>query len=208
MRDIYKGEKDMGKQLIISVGREFGSGGHEIAEKLARIYDIPLLDHNLLYEIAEERGLDGERLKEFDEKHKTFFGTRTVRGFSSAPEENVSLLQFDYLQKRAAKGDSFVVVGRCSEDVLREYDCMISIFILGDKQNKVERIMELFDMEESMAERFICDKDMKRRRYHNSYCEGKWGDSRNYDISINSSKLGIEGTVAVLKDYIDRRRNV
>ena len=198
----------MGKQLIISVGREFGSGGHEIAEKLARIYDIPLLDHNLLYEIAEERGLDGERLKEFDEKHKTFFGIRTVRGFSSAPEENVSLLQFDYLQKRAAKGDSFVVVGRCSEDVLREYDCMISIFILGDKQNKVERIMELFDMEESMAERFICDKDMKRRRYHNSYCEGKWGDSRNYDISINSSKLGIEGTVAVLKDYIDRRRNV
>ena len=208
MRDIYKGEKDMGKQLIISVGREFGSGGHEIAEKLARIYDIPLLDHNLLDEIAEERGLDGERLREFDEKHKTFFGTRTVRGFSSAPEENVSLLQFDYLQKRAAKGDSFVVVGRCSEDVLREYDCMISIFILGDKQNKVERIMELFDMEESMAERFICDKDMKRRRYHNSYCEGKWGDSRNYDISINSSKLGIEGTVAVLKDYIDRRRNV
>ena len=198
----------MGKQLIISVGREFGSGGHEIAEKLARIYDIPLLDHNLLDEIAEERGLDGERLREFDEKHKTFFGTRTVRGFSSAPEENVSLLQFDYLQKRAAKGDSFVVVGRCSEDVLREYDCMISIFILGDKQNKVERIMELFDMEESMAERFICDKDMKRRRYHNSYCEGKWGDSRNYDISINSSKLGIEGTVAVLKDYIDRRRNV
>ena len=208
MRDIYKGEKDMGKQLIISVGREFGSGGHEIAEKLARIYDIPLLDHNLLDEIAEERGLDGERLREFDEKHKTFFGTRTVRGFSSAPEENVSLLQFDYLQKRAAKGDSFVVVGRCSEDVLREYACMISIFILGDKQNKVERIMELFDMEESMAERFICDKDMKRRRYHNSYCEGKWGDSRNYDISINSSKLGIEGTVAVLKDYIDRRRNV
>ena len=198
----------MGKQLIISVGREFGSGGHEIAEELAKIYEIPLLDHNLLDEIAEERGLDGERLKEFDEKHKTFFGTRTVRGFSSAPEENVSLLQFDYLQKRAAKGDSFVVVGRCSEDVLREYDCMISIFILGDKQNKVERIMELFDMEESMAERFICDKDMKRRRYHNSYCEGKWGDSRNYDISINSSKLGIEGTVAVLKDYIDRRRNV
>ena len=196
----------MKKQLIISVGREFGSGGHEIAGELAKIYDIPLLDHNLLDEIAEERGLDVEHLKEYDEKHKQPFGIRKVRGFSSAPEENVSLLQFDYLQKRAAKGDSFVVVGRCSENVLKDYDCMISVFILGDKKKKVERIMELYDMKESIAEKFICDKDMKRKRYHNSYCEGKWGDSRNYDISINSSKLGLDGTVAVLKDFIDRRR--
>lgn len=196
----------MEKQLIISVGREFGSGGHEIAQKLAEHYGIDLLDHNLLDEIAAERGLDVKNLRHLDEKHKNVVFSRKVKGFSSSPEENVSLLQFDYLKKKAKAGDSFVVVGRCSENVLKDFDCMISIFILGDKQTKLERIMELYQMDESAAGKFISEKDMKRKRYHNSYCEGKWGDSRNYDISVNSSRLGIEETVAVLVDFIDRDR--
>ncbi len=196
----------MEKQLIISVGREFGSGGHEIAQKLAEHYGIDLLDHNLLDEIAAERGLDVKNLRHLDEKHKNVVFSRKVKGFSSSPEENVSLLQFDYLQKKAKAGDSFVVVGRCSENVLKKFDCMISIFVLGDKQKKLERIMELYHLEESVAQKFIMEKDMKRKRYHNSYCEGKWGDSRNYDISVNSSRLGVEETVAVLVDFIDRSR--
>lgn len=196
----------MEKQLIISVGREFGSGGHEIAQKLAEHYGIDLLDHNLLDEIAAERGLDVKNLRHLDEKHKNVVFSRTVKGFSSSPEENVSLLQFDYLQKKAKAGDSFVVVGRCSENVLKKFDCMISIFVLGDKQKKLERIMELYHLEENVAQKFIMEKDMKRKRYHNSYCEGKWGDSRNYDISVNSSRLGVEETVAVLVDFIDRSR--
>lgn len=196
----------MEKQLIISVGREFGSGGHEIAQKLAEHYGIDLLDHNLLDEIAAERGLDVKNLRHLDEKHKNVVFSRKVKGFSSSPEENVSLLQFDYLRKKAKAGDSFVVVGRCSEHVLKEYDCMISMFILGDKQKKLERIIELYHLEESAAQKFIMEKDMKRKRYHNSYCEGKWGDSRNYDISVNSSRLGVEETVAVLVDFIDRNR--
>ena len=196
----------MEKQLIISVGREFGSGGHEIAQKLAEHYGIDLLDHNLLDEIATERGLDVKNLRHLDEKHKNVVFSRKVKGFSSSPEENVSLLQFDYLQKKAKAGDSFVVVGRCSENVLKKFDCMISIFVLGDKQKKLERIMELYHLEENVAQKFIMEKDMKRKRYHNSYCEGKWGDSRNYDISVNSSRLGVEETVAVLVDFIDRSR--
>jgi cytidylate kinase len=196
----------MEKQLIISVGREFGSGGHEIAQKLAEHYGIDLLDHNLLDEIAAERGLDVKHLRHLDEKHKNVVFSRKVKGFSSSPEENVSLLQFDYLQKKAKKGDSFVVVGRCSENVLKEINCMVSIFVLGDKQKKLERIMELYQMEESVAQKFICEKDMKRKRYHNSYCEGKWGDSRNYDISINSNRLGVEETTKLLIDFIDKKR--
>lgn len=196
----------MEKQLIISVGREFGSGGHEIAQKLAEHYGIDLLDHNLLDEIAAERGLDVKNLRHLDEKQRNVVFSRKVKGFSSSPEENVSLLQFDYLQKKAKAGDSFVVVGRCSENVLKKFDCMISIFVLGDKQKKLERIMELYHLEENVAQKFIMEKDMKRKRYHNSYCEGKWGDSRNYDISVNSSRLGVEETVAVLVDFIDRSR--
>lgn len=198
----------MEKQLIISVGREFGSGGHEIAERLAKHYGIQLLDHNLLDEIATEKSLDVKPLKELDEKHKNVLSSRTVRGFSSSPEENVYLLQFEYLQKKADNGDSFVIVGRCSENVLKDYDGMVSVFILGDKKEKVQRIMELYQLPESLAEKLICEKDVKRKRYHNGFCEGKWGDSRNYDISVNSSKLGIDGTMEVLIDFIDRKRQV
>lgn len=198
----------MEKQLIISVGREFGSGGHEIAEKLAKHYGIQLLDHNLLDEIAAERSVDVKHLKGLDEKHKNPFASRTVRGYSSSPEENLYFLQFDYLQKKAADGESFVIVGRCSETILKGCDGLISFFILADKEQKVERIKRKYQLTEGSAKKMIREKDMKRRRYHNGFCKEKWGDSKNYDISINSSRLGIDGTVEALIDYIDKRQQI
>lgn len=193
-------------QLIISVGREFGSGGHEIAEMLAKHYGIQLLDHNLLDEIAAGRHLDIKGLREFDEKKKNPLVSRTVRGFSSSPEENLHLLQFDYLKKKAAAGESFVIVGRCSESILKDYDCLVSVFVLGEEGKKTERIMERYHMTEEEAKKLIREKNMKRKKYHNGFCQLKWGDSRNYDISINSSRLGTEGTMEVLVDFIDRSR--
>lgn len=195
----------MEKQLIISVGREYGSGGHEIAEKLAKHYDIQLLDHNLLDEIAAKKNVNMDHLKDLDEKHKKTLSSRTVRGYSSSPEENMLYLQFDYLRDKADSGESFVIVGRCSETILKQYDSMISIFILADRDKRTERIMRLYHLTESEAVKKIREKDMSRRRYHNSFCVGKWGDCRNYDVSLNSSKLGIDGSVKLLTDYIDRR---
>lgn len=198
----------MSSQFIISIGREFGSAGHEIAQQLAEHYNIPLLDHNLLDEVALEKNIDANKLKGLDEKIKRPGLYRTVKGFSSHPEDNVAFLQFDYLRKRAEKGESFVVVGRCGEDVLKEYDGLISIFILADMECKVERIKKLYELSDFHARKLIKEKDMKRKLYHNSFCEGKWGDSRNYDISINTSKTGIDNTLQLLIDYIDTRRNL
>ena len=136
----------MDSQLIISIGREFGSAGHEIAQHLAEHYNIPLLDSNLLKEVAKEKNMDIQKFHGLDEKNKKYGLYRTVRGFSSHPEDNVAFLQFDYLRKKAEKGESFVVVGRCSEDVLKEYDSLISIFILGDMECKKQRIKELYNL--------------------------------------------------------------
>ena len=196
----------MEKQLIISVGREYGSGGHEIAEKLANHYGIQLLDHNLLDEIAAKKNVKMDHLRELDEKHKNPLSSRTVRGYSSSPEENLLYLQFDYLRDKADAGDSFVIVGRCSETILKQYDSMVSIFILADREKRIERIMRLYHLSESDAAKKIHEKDTSRRRYHNSFCVGKWGDCRNYDVSLNSSKLGIDGSEKLLTEYIDRRR--
>lgn len=198
----------MSSQFIISIGREFGSAGHEIAQHLADHYNIPLLDHNLLDEIALEKNVDANNLKNHDEKNRKPGLYRTVKGFSSHPEDNVALLQFDYLRKKAENGESFVIVGRCSEDILKDCKGLISIFILGNMECKVERIKKLYNLSDFHARKFIKEKDTKRKRYHNSYCEGKWGDSRNYDISINSSKTGLDNTLKLLIDYIDMRRNM
>lgn len=195
----------MSSQFIISIGREFGSAGHEIAQKLAEHYNIPLLDHNLLEEVASDKHIDVSELKGLDEKSRKPGLYRTVKGYSSHPEDNVAFLQFDYLRKKAKNSESFVIVGRCSEDILKEYDGLISIFILGDMDQKVERIKKIYELSDFHARKLIKDKDMKRKHYHNSYCEGKWGDSRNYDITINSSKTGIDNTLKLLIEYIDTR---
>lgn len=197
----------MEKQLIISIGREVGSGGHEIAEILAKHYNIPLFDKNILEDIATKKNVNASDLKDVDKKFVFPLINRNVRGFSSSIQENVYLLQFEYLQEKAKAGESFIIVGRCGEDVLKEYDALVSIFVLGDKEVKKARIMEKYDKNEFMAERMMREKDTERKQYHNSFCESKWGDSRNYNISVNSSVLGIKETAELLIDFIDRKRN-
>ena len=197
----------MDKQLIIAIGREVGSGGHEIAEKLAKYYNIPLIDKNIIEEIANKKNVDATDLREVEKNFMFPLVNRNVRGFSSSIQENVYLLQFEHLQEKAKAGESFIIVGRCGEDILKEYDALVSIFVLGDKEVKRARIMERYGKNEFMAERMMREKDTERKRYHNSFCEGKWGDSRSYDISVNSSVLGIEGTAELLIDFIDRKRN-
>lgn len=195
----------MEEQLIISVGREFGSGGHVIAEALAERFGLTLYDNNLLEQIQAERNIKGDNLEKFDEKPKSKLFSRTVRGYSNSLHENVAEMQFDFLKKRAAKGESFVVVGRCSETILKGTKGLITIFVLGDPEVKRERIKELYKLTEEEARRMAERQDWQRKSYHNYFCKGKWGDARNYDLSINSSKLGIETTVNILESYIRTR---
>lgn len=195
----------MEKQLIISVGREFGSGGHVIAEELAKRFGIPLYDENLLARIAEEHNLDHSNLKKYDEKPKSRLFSRTVKGYSNSPQENVANMQFAYLKRLASEGKSFVIVGRCSETKLKEFPGLISVFILGDREAKAKRIMEKYELSEDDAKQLMQREDWKRKSYHNYYCKGKWGDSRNYDFSINSSRLGIEKTTDIIEMFIKEK---
>jgi len=197
----------MGKQLIISVGREFGSGGHEIAEMLAKEFDLKLYDKNLLQNIAQEKEVDAQNIEKYDEVPRNMLLSRTVKGYSNSMEENVAQMQFDYLKRKAKEGESFVVVGRCSEVILKDNPALISIFVVGDYDSKVERIMRVYKMSRPEAESFMVRQNKKRKGYHNYYCKEKWGDSRNYDITVNSSKLGEAETAELLVDYINKRQN-
>ena len=196
----------MPQQLIISIGREYGSGGHEIAEELAERFGLHFYDKNLLKEIATEKNVDVNRLEKYDKLPRSV--SRKVRGFSNSPEENIANMQFEYLRKMAENGKSFVIVGRCSETVLRDYSCMISIFILADLSYKIDRISSQQGISREKAEILINRQNKKRKDYHNYYCLKKWGHSQNYDISINSSRLGIERTANILAGYIQERMSI
>lgn len=195
-------------QLILTIGREFGSGGLEIAQKLAEHYGLPVYDKNLIQEVLEQKGIYDEQMARYDETRKRMGIYRAVRGMDSSPEAIIAHMQFDFLKERAEAGDSFVVVGRCAETILRDFQGVISIFVLGDKAAKIERVSQSYELSREEAERIMKEMDTTRKKYHNNYCEGKWGDSRNYDISMNSSKLGIDETVEALVDYIERRRKL
>lgn len=195
----------MDKQLIISVGREFGSGGHVVAAGLAKHFGLPLLDSNILAEIAKEKNTDAEYLKKYDESARSLLFSRTVNGYSNSPEDVVARLQFDYLKARADAGESFVVIGRCADYILRSNAGLVRIFILGDLDAKIKRTAEREGVSEEKARALMEHNDKRRRTYHNTHCEGKWGDSRSYDITINSSRLGIEGTTDLLIKYIEAR---
>lgn len=123
-------------------------------------------------------------------------------GFSNSPEEIVANLQFDYIRSKAESGESFVVVGRCAETVLRDFEGLISIFILGDKEVKAERVSKIRSISVNEAKAVMYRHDRKRKSYHNYYSSNKWGDSRSYDLTINSSKQGIETTIDLLENYI------
>ena len=195
----------MGKQLIITVGREFGSGGHIIAVKLAEHFGIQLLDSNILAEVAKKSNASEEYLKKYDESARNLFFSRTVNGFSNSPEEIIAQMQFDYIKQKSDAGESFVVIGRCADYILRENPALVRVFVLGDTEAKINRTAEREGISEEKAKIRMEQADKRRKYFHNTHSENKWGDSRSYDITVNSSKLGLDSTVELLIKYIELR---
>ena len=195
----------MEDQTLIVIGREFGSGGREIATELAKRFHLPIYNKSILEQLCKEKGYDANLLKRYDEKPRNIFASRSVRGFTNSPEENVAQLQFQYLREKAEAGESFVVLGRCGEEVLKDYPGLISIFVLADIGFKKARTMARDNTPEEEALELMYRHDRNRKYYHNQYCRGKWGDSRNYDLCVNSARLGVKGTCDMLEEYIRTR---
>ena len=186
----------MAKQRIIAIGREYGSGGHKIGEILAKKYGIPLYDKEMIELIAKEKNLDLDELK----RNRLF--SRTVNGFTNSPEETISQMQFDFLREKANSGESFVVVGRCATSILKDNENMVSIFVTGDLVYEATRISKMYRITEVEGEAMVEKVNKQRKQYHNYYCKEKWGDSRHYDLIINSSRVGIQNAADIIDSYI------
>lgn len=194
----------MAKQFIISIGREYGSGGRVIAEHLAKTLNVKFYDKNIIEHIAQEKKLNLDQLKKYDEKARNIWLSRSVDGLSNSPEDAIAQMQFDFLKERAQAGESFVVLGRCASYILRDFDCMIKVFVTSDMHHKMERIASIEHLDPVMVEDMIIKNNKKRKAYHNFYSKEKWGDSRYYDLIISTSKIGIDGACDVVLDYVNK----
>ena len=137
-----------------------------------------------------------------DEKPVNFFASRRIGRFSNSLEVNVAEKTFAMLRSKAAEGESFVVIGRCGEQVLENIPNCISIFICGDPQFKLNRVMNKLGLNAEQAIEEIRNVDRSRKNYHNYYCDTKWGDARGYDLTVKSNVLGCERTAEMLVGYI------
>lgn len=198
---------------IITIGRQFGSGGHEIGEKVAEYFKIPCFDKELLTRAAKESGFCEEMIKNHDERPTNSFLYNLVMdtysfGYNSSSfvdmpiSHKVFLAQFDTVKKIAQEGPC-VIVGRCADYALAEFKNCVHLFIYADEASKVERIMKKYDLSEDKAKDMMVKKDKQRQSYYNYYSSKKWGRADSYDLCINSSVLGVEGTVKLIAQYIE-----
>ena len=192
----------MKKQIIVAIGREHGSGGHYIADLIARELGVKLYDKVSIEKEITSGGYSEELVSEMDEKPVNFFASRRIGRFSNSLEGNVAEKTFAMLRSKAAEGESFVVIGRCGEQVLENNPNCISIFICGDPQFKLNRVMNKLGLNAEQAIEEIRNVDRSRKNYHNYYCDTKWGDARGYDLTVKSNVLGCERTAEMLVGYI------
>ncbi len=195
----------MSKQFIIAISREYGSGGHQIGEYLASELGIKMYDRSIIKEIAREMDMDPDELMEFDERPKNVIATRRVHGHSNSMEDILNEKQDEWIRRKAASGESFVIVGRRANEILRGHKGLITIFVTGDIGYKVRRIMADRSISKEDAKSEIIRIDRIRRAYHNRFSNRKWGDSRYYDIIINSAKLGADTTAKMMLGYVKAR---
>ena len=192
----------MKDQIIITMGREHGSGGHYIADMIARELGIKLYDKDSIESEIVSEGYSEELIRRMDEKPVNFFASRRIGRFSNSLEVNVAEKTFDMIRAKAASGESFLLIGRCGEQVLENNPNCISIFICGDPQFKLNRVMNKLGLNAEQAIEEIRNVDRSRKNYHNYYCDTKWGDARGYDLTVKSNVLGCERTAEMLVGYI------
>lgn len=192
------------KDIIVTIGRQYGSGGREIGEKLAERLSVPYYDTLLLEKAAENSGLTKTALASYDEQMADKWVHRAGHG-GSADQLPISmraaLAQFEAIHKIAEKG-SAVIIGRCADYVLRERDHVLSVFVHAEKEQRIARVAERNSISRSEAEKRIKNTDKHRASYYNFYTDKEWGVSDSYDLCVDSSRFGIENTVEMLLESI------
>lgn len=208
----------MKTNTIITIGRQFGSAGREIGYKVADYFGIKLYDREMLARAAKESGICEEIFESHDEKPTNSFLYSLVMdtysmGYSGSAyadmpiNHKVFLAQFDAIKKIADEGPC-ILVGRCADYALESYDNVVSVFIHADLDARIRRIARIHDLTDAKAKDMIIKTDKRRSSYYNYYSNKKWSSSESYELCLNSSELGVEGTAKVIEQYVTLKESI
>ena len=197
---------------IITLGRQFGTDGHEIGKRLAEKLGIECYDKELIKRAAKESGFCAEILETNDERPTSSFlynlvmdtysfGYNTAHYVDMPISQKIFLAQFDTIKKIADEGPC-VIVGRCADYALADYDNVLNLFIYGELSKRIARVMEKYGVPEKEARDMIIKKDKQRASYYNYYSTKKWGKAETYHLCVDSTVLGMDGTVELLYQFV------
>ena len=204
----------MNDNIIVTIARQYGSGGHEVGEILAKEHNLAFHDKSLIELAAQKSGIDMELLKKADEDvTPSFLYSIAVGNYSVYPlainmspyempiNDKLFNLQADIIREEADKGPS-IFVGRCADYILNNYKKIIKVYIYADVNERAKRIARLENISESDARVLIYKNDKRRANYYNYYTSLKWGKSENYNLMIDTGTLGVEGAAKIISEYI------
>lgn len=208
-------ENKQSQNYVISIGREFGSGGKYIGQELAKRLNIKCYDNELLTKVSENYNIDMKMLEKVDEKQKSSFwysfATNYVFSKTGEPspisaEDNLFLKQAKVIENLYNNGENSIIIGRCSDYILKDNPNVIKIFIYSsDMEFKINRKIKFEKLNAETAEKKIKQIDKQRAEYYKHFTTQNWGDRDNYDICIDTSKIGVVQTIDILENYIKRR---
>lgn len=195
--------------MIITIGREHGSKGHDIARKLADELGIKCYDKEIVDHAAANSELKKEIFASYDEKRVSSFimSTPNYMGLGDGFRLNMQVAaeQFEAMRKIADKG-SCIFVGRCADYILRNRSDVLRVFIYAKDGCRIDTLKERFNLSEDKAKKLMKEVDKDRSSYYKYYTDQEWGDCKNYDICIDSSKTGVDGAVAVIKAMVENSK--
>ena len=197
---------------IITIGRQYGSGGRNIGIRLAEELGIPFYDQEILKHAAEESGLCEKILKNYDEKPRSFLYSIAMDPFGYALggipantlDQKVYMATFDTINALADKG-SCVIIGRCADYVLRERKDVLRVFLYAPLEKRIQTVMQRDELSEAEAKQKIQRMDRSRAAYYEFYTTQKWGAIGSYDLCLDSELLGSEGTVELIRYVLEQR---
>ena len=196
------------ERTLINIGRQFGSGGRLVAQAIGRKLDIPVYDNELISKAAEESGFSKHLFARSDENRSLFsissFFTNGRFGIADnyMSDNELFRIQSDVIRKVAEEG-SAIFIGRCSDYILRDLKCL-DVFITAEEEVRIKRVCEREGIAPEEAARLVRTKDRTRETYYNYFTFGNWGVASNYDLCIDSSLLGIEGTADFIIDMLGK----
>ena len=210
------------KHIIINVGRQLGSGGHDIGRMLALDFQAKYYDKEIMNLAAKESGFSEKFFEQNDEKKgffKGLFNIQTFKGLFNIQTSHISggsmyktnfsqesLFQFQSdAIKKAAKEGSCVFVGRCADYVLRDFPNTVNVFITASMEYRIDQIMNKQHLDHDAAKKFIEQKESDRAAYYNYYTGKKWGAAESYDLCIDSSVLGLVESEKIIAAFIRKR---